>query len=215
MDPLRTPETVNANMAASGQTLLSLARLSELALHVTPDEAPPERIIIESQNDTVRLMQLTPKDAQAYYDLIAHDPDHLRKNGDMTADKYPTPEAVETSIRSPENVDRYRFGIWDNDKMVGSNNLTVNGDGTAEIGSWVGRRYIGRRYAARARLALLDFAFNTLGVRQVYCDIAVSNEPARWSVEETGFTYEREFINDMDDLVMRYVLDSPHGATVW
>lgn len=172
------------------------------------------RIMLESQTDTVRLMQLVPEDAQNYFDLIAQDPDHLRKNGDMTADKYPTVEAVEESIRNPENPDRYHFGIWDRGVMVGSNNLTINGDGTATTGSWVARHHLGRRYAARARTLLLDFAFTNIGVRRVYCDIAISNEPARWSVQESGLEYEQQFITELGDFVMRYTLDNPNGGHV-
>lgn len=177
-------------------------------------EVQQTRLVLESKTDTVRLMQLVPEDAQDYFDLIAQDPDHLRKNGDTTADKYPTVEAVEESIRNPENPDRYRFGIWDRGVMVGSNNLTINGDGTAVLGSWVAKHYLGRRYAARARTLLLNFAFTDIGVRRVYCDIAISNEPARWSVQESGLEYEQQFISDLGDFVMRYTLDNPNGGHV-
>lgn len=169
----------------------------------------PERIIVEREGDSVRLMRLVPGDAQAYYDLIAHDPNHLRQHGDTTADKYPDVEAVRQSIEHPSNPDKYRFGIWDGDTMVGSNNLTPEGNGRAELGSWIGKQYIGQGYAGRGRSLLVDFAFNTLGLNELYCDIVVGNDASRRSVEKSGFDFTGEFVDEKSEHKWRYTLSSP------
>lgn len=170
-------------------------------------EAPaptPERIVLS--DGTVRLMQLTAADAPAYFELIAFDPDHLRQHGDETADKYPDVASVQESIEHPKNPAKYRFGIWDGDVMVGSDNLTPEGDGKAELGSWVGKQHIGRGYAGRGRELLVDFAFSTLGLNEVHCDIVVGNEASRRSVEKSGFQFAGEFTDDEGERKWRYVL---------
>lgn len=166
----------------------------------------PERIILEREGVPVRLMQLVSADAQAYYDLIAYAPDHLRQHGDETADKYPDVEAVRWSIKQPSNPNKYRFGIWDGDTMVGSDNITPEGNGKAELGSWIGKRYIGRGYAGQGRALLVDFAFGTLGLDEVHCDIVVGNEASRRSVEKSGFEFMGEFVDDENEHKWRYVL---------
>src|SRR5262245_2531836 len=85
---------------------------------VTPG---PERIILTSETDSVQLRQLVPEDAQALFDLIAYNPEHLSQHGDTTAAKYPDPEAMLFSIEHPElyKPRQLRFGIWDGDLLVG------------------------------------------------------------------------------------------------
>lgn len=173
---------------------------------------PTERIILTSPGDTVRLMQLVPEDDQDYYGLIAADPEHLRAEG--ITDKYPDAAAVRRTIERPDNPEKYRFGIWDGDTLVGSNNLTPKGEGKAELGSWVGGEYIGHSYASRARGLLLDFAFNTLGLDEVYSEIVVGNEKSRRSIEKSGFELAEEFIDPADGAkVWRYVMRSPRSTS--
>lgn len=174
--------------------------------------ASQERIVLQSEADTVRLMQLVPDDDQAYYSLIAQDPDHLRQHGDTTADKYPDVAAVRRSIEHPSNPSKYRFGIWDGDVMVGSDNLTPEGDGKAELGSWVGKQYTGQGYAGRGRALLLEFAFNQLGLDEVHCDITVGNEASRRSVEKSGFQFDGEFTDEHGKQQWRYVLRKPENT---
>lgn len=170
----------------------------------------PDRIIIEREGVPVRLMQLVPADAEAYFGLIAYDPYHLRQHGDETADKYPDVNAVRRSIEQPSNPGKYRFGIWDGNTMVGSDNLTPEGNGKAELGSWVGKQFIGRGYAGLGRTLLVDFAFGTLGLDEVHCDIVVGNESSRRSVEKSGFEFDGEFTDDEGEHKWRYVLKNLH-----
>lgn len=157
---------------------------------------PPESIVVESVSDTVKLMQLTAADAQAYYDLIVYDPDHLRQFRDVTADKYPDVSSVRESIEHPRNPDKLRFGIWDSGVMVGSINLTPEDDDRAEIGYWVGKQHAGHGYAVRSTDLLVGYAFSSLGLSEVYANIVVGNEASRKSVEKSGFVLVHEFVNE-------------------
>ena len=145
-----------------------------------------DRIILKNEKDTVELRQIILEDAANYFKLVDSDRAHLSQHGDETAKKYSTVESVENSILKPSNPDKYRFGIWDKDIMVGSNNLTLEENGRAELGSWVAKKHTGNRYAHRARKLLLDFAFNNLDLDEVYCEIVIGNIPSKKSVERSG-----------------------------
>ncbi len=163
-----------------------------------------DRLILASEDDTVVLKQLIPADADPYFDLIEADRAHLSQHGDKTAAKYKTVDDVRDSIVTPKDSSKLRFGIWDGNVMVGSNNLTPTEDGQAELGSWVGSEFIGQRYAGRARKLLVEYAFDQLGLKEVFCMITIGNEASRRSVERSGFTYAGE-----EDGQWKYVLENP------
>ncbi|MFO0887036.1 MAG: GNAT family protein [Candidatus Saccharimonadales bacterium] len=146
------------------------------------------RIEVKAHNDVIVLRQLTVEDAQTYFDLIDHDREHYSQFDDVTAKKYQVVGDVEDSIIN-QKPNKYRFGIWDGDVMVGSNNLTVLEDGSAEIGYWVGSQYTGQGYASRALSPLVGFAFNDLGLHEVFTNIVVGNEASRKTVENAGFEF--------------------------
>jgi RimJ/RimL family protein N-acetyltransferase len=161
----------------------------------TQEQTPkPARIEIEGR-DGLALRQLTPEDAQAYFDLIEYDRAHLSQvhgsERDGTADKYKTVEDVRKSIETPENTSKLRFGIWDGDVMVGSNNLTPQDEDNYEVesGSWIGKQYTGQHYAVKARELLVNLAFDRLGYQEIVSRVQIGNTASKKSVEKSGFTY--------------------------
>lgn len=159
---------------------------------VEPTPKPHKRIIVTSPTDTVVLKQLISTDAPDYFNRVEENRAHLSQRhgyhtADPTAENYPTVESVLDSIVNPKIPDKIRFGIWDGDVFVGSNNLTPRSEGRAELGSWIGGNYIGHNYAARARALLVNYAFNIAGFEEVFCEIAVGNMASRKSVERSGF----------------------------
>jgi len=152
----------------------------------------PDRIILSAPDNPVELRQLIPVDAPAYFALIDFDRDHLSQFGDDTAAKYQTEMDVLESILHPSDPGKYRFGIWVNDTMVGSDNIRPQANGTAELGSWVGSQFIGHNYAAYGRELLIDFAFRELGVREVFSMIKLGNIASRKSVEKSGLRLRSE-----------------------
>ncbi len=165
------------------------------------------RIVLTAPSDTVQLKQLIAEDAPVYFGLIEADRDHLSQHGDTTAKKYQTVDNVALSITHPSNPAKYRFGIWDGDTMVGSDNLTPAGDGRAELGSWVSKPHTGHEYAGRGRNLLIRFAFEQLGLKSVFCKITIGNEASRRSVEKSGFRFDGE-----EDGHWIYTLDNPVTA---
>jgi len=156
----------------------------------------PNRIILRSEDDSIILKQLIPDDAEGYFQLVDSDRAHLSQYGDDTAGKYPTVELVLESIVHPKNPDKYRFGIWDGETMVGSVNLTPLEGNRAESGSWIGKDHTGHNYAARARKLLIDFAFHQLGIEELISKIVIGNFSSRRSVEKSGYLYAGDIEED-------------------
>lgn len=181
------------------------------AQSITQEQSQPSnRIILRSEDDTIVLKQLITDDAERYFQLVDSDRAHLSQHGDKTAQKYPTVEAVRKSIIPPENnPKKFRFGIWDGNVMVGSNNLTPVVNNRAELGSWIAKSHTGHRYAARARKLLVNFAFNRLGLDEVFSEIVIGNEASRKSVERSGFIFAGE-----KEGKWIYILKHPKGKNV-
>jgi len=145
--------------------------------------------------DGIAIRELVPADAQRYFDLIEYDRAHHSQTHsgetDETAEKYPDVESVLDSIVNPENPGIYfRFGIWDGETMVGSDNLRLMGNYRGRIGSWVGKEYAGHHYAARARNPLVQLAFDHFELNEVFSEILIGNEASRKSLEKSGFIYD-------------------------
>ncbi len=164
-----------------------------------------EPITLKREGDSTTLRQLVPDDAGIYYELITQDLDHLRQYDDRITEKYPNAESFKNSVLHPINPNTYRFGIWDAQVLVGGTNLTVVND-KAEIGFWTGVQHTGHGYARRGQGLLIDFAFDTLALDEVYCEIMVDNEASKHLVEELGFEISEEFVEEDNTHMLRYTL---------
>lgn len=148
----------------------------------------PTPLVIEIPEHGITLRELTLQDVPLLFDLVDYDPDHLRQFGDDIAEKYASIEKIEASILTPENAAKTRFGIWVDDTLVGRINIEPIQTGvSAEVGYFVGKKYIGNNYAATALKALCDYAFTSLGYQVLEAHIAVGNEASRKAVEKCGF----------------------------
>jgi RimJ/RimL family protein N-acetyltransferase len=156
-------------------------------------EQEPKTARLEREgSDGIAVRQLYLEDAPNYFGLIDEDRPHMSQTHndiyDETSDNYQTIEQVVDSILTPK-PNKFRFGIWDGDKMVGSNNIQLLGGGRGEIGSWIGGRHTGHNYAARARKLLIEIAFEDLDLYEVVSKILEDNMASRTSVERSGLTY--------------------------
>lgn len=154
--------------------------------------------------DGIVLRQLIPTDANRYFELIDADRTHFKHGQEVTPAKYPDVESVRRSIEVPDPR-RTRFGIWENDVMVGSINLTDKRPGAAELGYWVGGEYKGSGYAHRAVVALTEHVFNNLGITELVAWVSPKNVPSIKTLEKSGFRQDVTSENET-----RYVLDNPN-----
>ncbi len=113
---------------------------------------------LSTEKESVTLRRLDIEDATAYFKTIDNGREHLGRFGEIISEKYPNLQSVEESILVPDPPDKWRLGIWDDETLVGSINLTPRPRGEAEIGYWVGAEYVGHGYATTATRALTQFA---------------------------------------------------------
>lgn len=157
-------------------------------------------LTIETERSTVVLRQFTLDDAAPLFDLIDQSREHLSQHGDDTAAKYPDFLSVEQSITNPKNPNKLRLGVWDNKVIVGTVNLTPEGD-HAEIGYWIGKQFAGNRYATVAAKALAQYASEVQGYKVIFAKVKKANEPSIRSITRAGFKQTGE---DETDLIFTY-----------
>ncbi len=161
--------------------------------------APGQQEIL-TESDVV-LRRLTIDDAPAMFALIDSNREHLSQHNDDTADKYPTLQALEESITTPENPDRQRYGIWAGDTMVGSINITPADETAAEIGYWLASEHTGNGYATLAVRALATYGLETLGFKSIVANAHSNNIESHNVLLRSGFTY------DMPNFSLLEILD--------
>lgn len=127
----------------------------------------------------------TEADDLAYFGAIEASREHLSQFGDETATKYPGLTAVTDARINPSNPNKLRFGIWREDTLVGSINLTPDDNNTAEIGYWLDARHTGNGYATLATKALAQYARPRYS--KVYANVIEGNEASVHVLERAGF----------------------------
>jgi ribosomal-protein-serine acetyltransferase len=135
----------------------------------------------------------TPDDADVVFALVDAERDRLRRwfpwvDGTKTVDDQRT--WIERAIASEH--DREANGIWlRSGDVAGTVGLTVNPlENGGEIGYWLGSSFEGRGLVTRASAALLDHAFDRIGLHRVTIRAAVPNDRSRAVAERLGFTQE-------------------------
>ncbi len=73
-------------------------------------------------------------------------------------------------------------------RLCGHTDMTARED-ECELGFWLGRPFWGRGYIPEAARALLNRAFEELGMRCVWCGYYDGNEKSRHAQEKIGFAY--------------------------
>lgn len=138
------------------------------------------------------LRRLTPAHANAYFDLIDRNREHLTRFGDYEDEKNATLEWVVESLasRADENV---RFGIWRAGDLIGRADLISRAAGRFVLGYWLGAEYTGRGYATAACRALIDYGRDALGATEIYAGVTHGNTKSVAVLQRLGFERVAEF----------------------
>ncbi|MBE6499818.1 MAG: GNAT family N-acetyltransferase [Methanobrevibacter thaueri] len=94
------------------------------------------------------------------------------------------------------------YAIVKDDNVIGCAELFLHpncnhwwGEGSAEIGYWIGEEYQNKGYATEASQALIKKAFNDLNVNQIYASYKKENIASKRVLEKLGFKYYTELTN--------------------
>ncbi|WP_405293436.1 GNAT family N-acetyltransferase [Methanobrevibacter sp.] len=121
---------------------------------------------------------------------------------------WPPHESVEDSLNIIRTVfaKKETYAIIRDDIPIGCVGLLIHpdgnhwwGEGSAELGYWIGEKYQGNGYATEASKALIKRAFDDLGIEQIYASYRVENTPSKKVLEKLGFSYHAQ-LNNVDYL---------------
>ena len=100
-------------------------------------------------------------------------------------------EIIRTVLSAP---DTFAVCLKEDGKPIGSigfhRNDLAEADDEYELGYWIGKPYWGQGLIPEAGRALLQYAFQELGMRAVWCGYYEGNEKSRRVQEKLGFIYQ-------------------------
>ena len=118
---------------------------------------------------------------------------HLENRAFMAPFEPLRPDAwytLEQQRQIARNEDGGRFGIVDDDDLVGTISLSNVSHGffrSANVGYWVDERRNGRGLASRALAALVDHAFGELGLHRLEAGTLLDNFGSQRVLEKNAF----------------------------
>lgn len=96
------------------------------------------------------------------------------------------------------------YAITKNNIPIGSIELLIHpngnhwwGEGSAELGYWIGEQYQGNGYATEASQVLIKRAFDDLDIERIYASYKYGNIASKRVLEKLGFKYYAE-LNNID-----------------
>jgi [ribosomal protein S5]-alanine N-acetyltransferase len=145
--------------------------------------------------DTPRttLRALAVDDAAALFEIYS-DPEAMRYwSSPPHADEGRTREMIGAAQRGFEERTTLQWGIErkGDARLLGTVTLMTEPEQPrAELGFILGRDHWGRGYAGEAQRAVIDFAFEVLGLRRLEAETDPRNEASVRSLERLGFRHE-------------------------
>ena len=121
---------------------------------------------------------------------------------------WPPHESVEDSLNIIKTVFTRDecYAVIKGDTLIGCVELLIHpngnhwwGEGSAELGYWIGEDYQNQGYATEAAEALIKRAFDELDIKQIYASFKQENQASKRVLEKLGFEYYSE-LNNVDYL---------------
>jgi [ribosomal protein S5]-alanine N-acetyltransferase len=81
------------------------------------------------------------------------------------------------------------FGIDLEGELIGICGFTLEDNGDAELGYWIGKSYWGNGYATEAARAVMAYGFAKSGVRRFVCKHLAGNDASEHVIRKLGFKY--------------------------
>ena len=150
-------------------------------------------------DEEISLRQFSIEDVDDIFDLIDRNREHLSQYEDDTAEKYSKRKDVLDSIVKPDDPSKLRFGIWANGIYVGTVNLTPDkGGDRAEIGYYLGKEFMGRRYMTRSVNRVVRYGLDDLEFSEIYGKVHRDNISSIAVLSRCGFSVDEDRSNDRD-----------------
>lgn len=166
----------------------------------------PKRLFPLQIDQNVRLNVLEPKHARELFKLVDSNRNHLREWLPFIDDYQSVAAATQFIMRNKEHNGRdtgLGMGIWVGEVLAGV--VTYDhidwSNRAALIGFWLGKSFQGKGIMTRTCTALIDLAFNELGLNRVEISCALENRkcrlvPERLGFRQAGVSRQREWLYD-------------------
>lgn len=146
-------------------------------------------------DDDTELRLLENRHAEELFALTNQNREYLRKWLPWLDDNRSLEDSrafITKSLIQYANNEGFPTGIWFKGALAGviGYNKIEWSDRTASIGYWIGASFQGKGLVTRACRALIDHAFNELGLNRVEIRCATGNKKSRAIPERIGFTQE-------------------------
>ena len=143
-------------------------------------------------DDEIEIRSLDESDTETVFALVDRNREHLRRWliwVDRSGSPDVTRQFIKDSKRSYENKEAMSAGIWFNGQLAGAIGV-VHYDWynrKLELGYWISTDHEGKGIVTRAVSAMIDDAFNNLGLNRVEIHCASENIRSRSIPERLGF----------------------------
>lgn len=146
-------------------------------------------------DDELALKLLVPNQAPVLFQLVNQSREHLREWLpwlDYTRSVKDSEAFIRESIKQFFLQESLVMGIWWNGELAGLISLQHihRANQMAEIGYWLGQRFVGHGIMTRSCEALVDYAFQTLKLNRVTIKAAVGNTGSQSVPNRLGFQIE-------------------------
>lgn len=143
----------------------------------------------------IRLRQFNESDVDAIYETVKRNEDHLTEFMHWMTPDYSramTLEFIDRTISATSKSELLGFGIFRDADLVGSIGFTGFDFkvGKTEIGYWIDRAEQGKGIVSRSTKALIDYAFDGLGLNRIEIRCSTQNRRSAAIPERFGFKLE-------------------------
>ncbi len=152
-------------------------------------------MILKTPNLTLRPWK--ESDAECLY--------HFAKNPNIgPIAGWPPHESIDDSLNIIKTVfsKKETYAIVKDDIPIGCVGLLFHpdtnhwwGEGSVELGYWIGEEYWGRGYATEASKAVIEHAFNDLDASEIFASYRCDNPKSGRVLEKLGFKYYTQLNN--------------------
>ncbi len=152
-------------------------------------------------DDEIEIRSLDESDTETVFALVDRNREHLRRWliwVDRSGSPDVTRQFIKDSKRSYENKEAMSAGIWFNGQLAGAIGV-VHYDWynrKLELGYWISTDHQGKGIVTRAVSAMIDDAFNNLGLNRVEIHCASENIRSRLGFRQDGILRESSLLND-------------------
>lgn len=153
---------------------------------------PSRPVELTTSNPSLCLRELTDQHATEYFALVQANAEHLTARGDYRDEVAATLDDVTTGLGEPTDLP-VRFGVFDDDVLVGRVDLVPVDPPRFGLGYWLAAHATGRGYATCSVAALLAYAADVLDATDVYAGVTHGNTPSEAVLERLGFTRSATF----------------------